>query len=148
MSKIFTVAVVGAGIGRSHITEGYLNNPDKFRVIAICDLDAAKMTTLADFKTAPVLMVVFLSNHCPYSHAAETRLLPLALRTVDVPAAIRHPDRAGLSQTGRRGPAAGARDKSRVPWRHRTLRCGCRRQRGVGRRALRHRLTVLPSRQL
>ncbi len=34
--------------------------------------------TLADFKSAPLLMVVFLSNHCPYSHAAETRLLPLA----------------------------------------------------------------------
>lgn len=34
--------------------------------------------TLADFKAAPVLMVVFLSNHCPYSHAAETRLLPFA----------------------------------------------------------------------
>ncbi len=37
-----------------------------------------KTYTLADFKAAPVLMVVFLSNHCPYSHAAETRLLPLA----------------------------------------------------------------------
>src|SRR5882757_7705497 len=37
-----------------------------------------KMYSLADFKDAPVLMVVFLSNHCPYSHAAETRLLPLA----------------------------------------------------------------------
>jgi len=36
-----------------------------------------KTYTLADFKDAPVLMVVFLSNHCPYSHAAETRLLPL-----------------------------------------------------------------------
>jgi peroxiredoxin len=36
--------------------------------------------TLADFpaKSAPVLMVVFLSNHCPYSHAAETRLIPFA----------------------------------------------------------------------
>jgi peroxiredoxin len=33
--------------------------------------------TLADFKNASVLMVAFLSNHCPYSHAAETRLLPL-----------------------------------------------------------------------
>jgi peroxiredoxin len=33
--------------------------------------------TLADFKDAPVLMVAFLSNHCPYSHATETRLLPL-----------------------------------------------------------------------
>ena len=36
-----------------------------------------KTYTLADFKDAPVLMVVFLSDHCPYSHAAETRLLPL-----------------------------------------------------------------------
>src|ERR1700757_2200023 len=36
-----------------------------------------KTYTLDDFKDAPVLMVAFLSNHCPYSHAAETRLLPL-----------------------------------------------------------------------
>ena len=36
-----------------------------------------KNYSLADFKDAPVLMVVFLSNHCPYSHAAETRLLPM-----------------------------------------------------------------------
>jgi len=35
-----------------------------------------KTYTLADFKAARLLMVVFLSNHCPYSHAAETRLLP------------------------------------------------------------------------
>jgi peroxiredoxin len=37
-----------------------------------------KMYTLADFRDAPILMVAFLSNHCPYSHAAETRLIPLA----------------------------------------------------------------------
>ncbi len=36
-----------------------------------------KVYSLADFK-APLLMVAFLSNHCPYSHAAETRLIPLA----------------------------------------------------------------------
>jgi peroxiredoxin len=36
-----------------------------------------KTYSLADFKESKVLMVVFLSNHCPYSHAAETRLLPL-----------------------------------------------------------------------
>lgn len=36
-----------------------------------------KTYTLADFKDAPILIVAFLSNHCPYSHAAETRLLPL-----------------------------------------------------------------------
>jgi len=37
-----------------------------------------KTYTLANFKSAKALMVVFLSNHCPYSHAAETRLIPLA----------------------------------------------------------------------
>lgn len=37
-----------------------------------------KTHTLADYKSAKLLMVVFLSNHCPYSHAAETRLIPLA----------------------------------------------------------------------
>jgi hypothetical protein len=31
--------------------------------------------TLASFTDARLLMVAFLSNHCPYSHAAETRLL-------------------------------------------------------------------------
>src|SRR5207248_4654784 len=36
-----------------------------------------KTYTLADFKDSPLLLVAFLSNHCPYSHAAETRLLPL-----------------------------------------------------------------------
>ena len=36
-----------------------------------------KTYSLADFKDASLLMVIFLSNHCPYSHAAETRLLPL-----------------------------------------------------------------------
>src|SRR5688572_3714190 len=39
-----------------------------------------KTYSLADFKDARVLMVAFLSNHCPYSHAAETRLLPLAAK--------------------------------------------------------------------
>ena len=28
-----------------------------------------KIYSLADFKDAPVLMVIFLSDHCPYSHA-------------------------------------------------------------------------------
>jgi peroxiredoxin len=37
-----------------------------------------KTHTLADYKSAKLLMVIFLSNHCPYSHAAETRLIPMA----------------------------------------------------------------------
>jgi hypothetical protein len=44
MTKIWNVAVVGAGIGRSHIAEGYNALPDKFRELALCD------TT---FSTAP-----------------------------------------------------------------------------------------------
>lgn len=47
--------------------------PD-FRLLGI----DGRMHTLADYRSAKVLMVVFLSNHCPYSHAAETRLIPLA----------------------------------------------------------------------
>ncbi len=37
-----------------------------------------KTHTLADYRASKLLMVVFLSNHCPYSHASETRLNPLA----------------------------------------------------------------------
>jgi thiol-disulfide isomerase/thioredoxin len=35
-----------------------------------------KTYSLADFKDDPVLVVIFLSNHCPVSHAAETRFIP------------------------------------------------------------------------
>ena len=48
MSRILNVAVVGAGIGRSHIIEGYVPNTDQFRVLAICDLNEERMTALAD----------------------------------------------------------------------------------------------------
>jgi predicted dehydrogenase len=48
MSRVLNVAVVGAGIGRSHVTEGYLPNADQFKVVAICDLNVERMNTLAD----------------------------------------------------------------------------------------------------
>jgi predicted dehydrogenase len=48
MSDIKTVAIVGGGIGRSHIVEGYLPHPDKYKVLVICDLDPARMNALAD----------------------------------------------------------------------------------------------------
>ena len=48
MNRIYTVAVVGGGIGRSHIIEGYEPNKDKFRVIAICDLDEGRRNALSD----------------------------------------------------------------------------------------------------
>ena len=48
MNDIKTVAVVGGGIGRSHIAEGYVPNADKFRVLAICDLNMERTGALAD----------------------------------------------------------------------------------------------------
>jgi predicted dehydrogenase len=48
MTRLRTVAVVGCGIGRSHIVEGYVPNADKFRLLAICDIDEKKMHALAD----------------------------------------------------------------------------------------------------
>jgi peroxiredoxin len=39
-----------------------------------------KTYSLADFRDQPFLMVIFLSNHCPASHAAETRFLPFVAK--------------------------------------------------------------------
>jgi len=50
------------------------DSPPDFKLLGI----DGKMHTLADYRAAKLLMVVFLSNHCPYSHASETRLIPLA----------------------------------------------------------------------
>ncbi|HUR57415.1 MAG TPA: redoxin domain-containing protein [Opitutaceae bacterium] len=70
-----------ANAGRSEITGGLPPDakvlkpgdaaPD-FRLLGI----DGKYHTLADSKDGKVLMVVFLSNHCPISHAVETRLIP------------------------------------------------------------------------
>jgi predicted dehydrogenase len=43
-----TVAVVGLGIGKSHLEEGYSNLKDRFEVLAACDLDAARLASVAD----------------------------------------------------------------------------------------------------
>jgi predicted dehydrogenase len=48
MSRQYSVAVVGGGIGRSHIIEGYVPNADKFRLLAICDINPERMSGLAD----------------------------------------------------------------------------------------------------
>src|SRR5215472_10416785 len=46
-SKVWTVAVVGCGIGRAHI-EGYRSHPDKFRVAALCDVDRRRLAVVSD----------------------------------------------------------------------------------------------------
>lgn len=45
--RLWTVAVAGCGIGRAHI-EAYRKHPDKFRVVALCDVDQKRLTTVGD----------------------------------------------------------------------------------------------------
>ena len=64
-----------------------------------------KTHTLADFKAAPVLMVVFLSNHCPYSHATEDRLIPFVTEAKKRGLAVvsinpNHPDAVRIDELG------------------------------------------------
>ncbi|NRP72412.1 Glucose--fructose oxidoreductase [Ensifer psoraleae] len=46
--SIKTVAIIGCGIGRSHIVEGYLPHPDKFRVAALCDLNVERLNEVGN----------------------------------------------------------------------------------------------------
>ncbi len=48
MSRILNVAVIGGGIGRAHVKEGYAALPDKYRVLALCDIDPARLSQAAD----------------------------------------------------------------------------------------------------
>ncbi|HTJ59039.1 MAG TPA: Gfo/Idh/MocA family oxidoreductase [Devosiaceae bacterium] len=47
MSRAFTVGIVGCGIGRSHVREGILTQKEKFRLLAVCDLDAERLAAFA-----------------------------------------------------------------------------------------------------
>lgn len=45
---VWNVAVVGCGIGDTHIAQGYARLAEKFRVVALCDIDAARLTAVGD----------------------------------------------------------------------------------------------------
>lgn len=75
---ISCLMIIPAMVLRAQNPEGFkeLNIGDAapdFKLIGIDD----RMMTLADFKDAKLLAVVFTSNHCPVSHAAEPRLIQL-----------------------------------------------------------------------
>src|SRR5256714_13515658 len=77
-----------------------------------------KTYTLADFKDAPILMVAFLSNHCPYCHPAETRLLPLSAEMKSRAVATdainpNSPDALSLGELGYSKPSGGFDDLKR-----------------------------------
>ena len=48
MAKRYKVGIIGCGIGRSHIVEGYLPHSDMFEVAVLCDLDETRLNTVAD----------------------------------------------------------------------------------------------------
>jgi predicted dehydrogenase len=52
-SRIWTVAVVGCGVGRNHIAQGYRKYPDKFRLEALCDVDEARLAAIGDEFSIP-----------------------------------------------------------------------------------------------
>ena len=45
---LWNVAIAGCGIGRAHIAQGYARHPDKFRVAALCDVDAGRLAAVGD----------------------------------------------------------------------------------------------------
>src|ERR1700730_8090191 len=53
MSKCWTVAVVGCGIGRSHVAEGYARLPGQFEVRALRGLNQERFPTVADDSSVP-----------------------------------------------------------------------------------------------
>src|SRR3954471_4329163 len=59
MSKRWTVAVVGCGIGRLHIAEGYHRLPGQFEVRALCDLNVERLTAVGDEFSVPRRTVSF-----------------------------------------------------------------------------------------
>lgn len=50
---IWNVGVVGAGIGRSHIANGYNALLDKFRVLALCDIDPTRLLAVSEQLAIP-----------------------------------------------------------------------------------------------
>ncbi|HEY1764612.1 MAG TPA: redoxin family protein [Opitutaceae bacterium] len=81
MAAAFLAATLGRGLAQG---EDYYAGPPGMRTLNIGDpapdfsllgIDG-KTYSLADFKDDPILIVIFLSNHCPVSHAAETRFIP------------------------------------------------------------------------
>lgn len=48
MTGVLGVAVIGGGIGASHLDEGWAVLSDRFRVLAMCDIDAGRRDALAE----------------------------------------------------------------------------------------------------
>jgi predicted dehydrogenase len=53
MTRALNVAVVGCGIGRAHLAEGYAKHADKFQVLALCDLNKARLAEVGEEFAVP-----------------------------------------------------------------------------------------------
>jgi predicted dehydrogenase len=47
-TRIRTVAVIGCGVGRNHIAQGFGKHPEKFRVAVVCDIDEGRLAAVAE----------------------------------------------------------------------------------------------------
>ncbi len=64
-----------------------------------------KLHSLADYREAKILMIAFISNHCPDSHAAQGRMLKLAAEMKDQGLVVvginpNHPDGLSINELG------------------------------------------------
>jgi predicted dehydrogenase len=57
--ELLRVAVIGCGVGRNHIAQGYRRHPDGFRVQALCDIDAARLAAVGDEFSVPRRTTMF-----------------------------------------------------------------------------------------
>lgn len=48
MPKRYRVGIIGCGIGKSHIQEGYAAHSDKYEVAVLCDLNEERLNAVAD----------------------------------------------------------------------------------------------------
>ena len=53
-SKVWTVAIVGCGVGRNHIAQGYQRHPGKFHVQALCDINEGRLAEVGDEFAVPL----------------------------------------------------------------------------------------------
>src|SRR3954452_10570169 len=73
---LLVLTLVRAGAADQPIGLGDLKIGDAAPDFALPGIDG-KTHTLADYQRARLLMVAFISNHCPDSHAAEGRIKAL-----------------------------------------------------------------------
>jgi predicted dehydrogenase len=59
MTRVYNVAVIGCGIGRAHIEEGYARLKDRFRLMALCDINKQRLDRVGAEFAIPRLVTSF-----------------------------------------------------------------------------------------